>query len=569
MRGGKFVFRPCFRFIFIKREGEKIKQMKQSGRRRAFNAPYEGANLDRIAFPVGGMGAGMFTLQGQGSLGSFSMCNRPDIDNEPNVFAAVHLHTAGVTRLLEGQLPKHKTYTGGLGPRFASHGNGLSGRNYGLPRFSECSFTARFPFARVELRDSGLPVQADVEGFSPFVPGDAFNASLPFGSLAYTLKNVSETVQDGVFYFNAYNFIKKDDSVKTRVERLRNGFEFCQEAEPQSPDQFWFDVFTDGSAHVDTAWYRGNWFDALPALWNVMSAGESADKTHTGDRQSGGGTISVPFSLRPDEQRTIRIYITWYAPFSDLRVAPETDGPAETYRPWYSAQFASVREVNEYVLQHFAELYKQSRAFSDCLFSSDLPPEVLEAVSANLSILKSPTVLRCTDGRIWGWEGCFDDYGYCPGTCTHVWNYAQALCNLFPELERGLRQTEFFDSQDERGHQDFRASLPIGPTEHTFYAAADGQLGGDPQSVPGMADKRRYGMDALSVVTGGIEPEVLYRNLGSVAQRRTERTPPQYVRYRILGGGYNVYVVLFGSVTRRGGHGGRIGFAGRRIPFAV
>lgn len=62
MRGGKFIFRPCFRSVFIKREGEKIKQMKQSGRRRVFNAPYEGSNLDRIAFPIGGMGAGMFTL---------------------------------------------------------------------------------------------------------------------------------------------------------------------------------------------------------------------------------------------------------------------------------------------------------------------------------------------------------------------------------------------------------------------------------------------------------------------------------------------------------------------------
>jgi uncharacterized protein (DUF608 family) len=33
-------------------------------------------------------------------------------------------------------------------------------------------------------------------------------------------------------------------------------------------------------------------------------------------------------------------------------------------------------------------------------------------------------------------------------------------------------------SQDERGHQQFRSSLPIRPTPHGFHAAADGQLGG-------------------------------------------------------------------------------------------
>jgi hypothetical protein len=41
-----------------------------------------------------------------------------------------------------------------------------------------------------------------------------------------------------------------------------------------------------------------------------------------------------------------------------------------------------------------------------------------------------------------------------------------------------LRQAEFNESQDERGHQNFRVALPIRADAHTFHAAADGQLGG-------------------------------------------------------------------------------------------
>ena len=99
-------------------------------------------------------------------------------------------------------------------------------------------------------------------------------------------------------------------------------------------------------------------------------------------------------------------------------------------------------------------------------------------MAANLTILKSPTVLRQTDGKLWAWEGCGDNAGCCHGSCTHVWNYAQAIPNLFPSLERTLRETEFGPSQNEAGHQQFRSALPIRPVEHDFHAAADGQLGG-------------------------------------------------------------------------------------------
>jgi hypothetical protein len=123
-------------------------------------------------------------------------------------------------------------------------------------------------------------------------------------------------------------------------------------------------------------------------------------------------------------------------------------------------------------------LRRRSEQFASCFYDSTFPPEVIEAVAANLTILKSPTVLRQTDGRLWAWEGCFDDAGCCAGTCTHVWNYAQGIANLFPALERTLRETEFGPSQDERGHQAFRTALPIRPQVHDFHAAADGQLGG-------------------------------------------------------------------------------------------
>ena len=81
--------------------------------------------------------------------------------------------------------------------------------------------------------------------------------------------------------------------------------------------------------------------------------------------------------------------------------------------------------------------------FRDSLHTSTLEPVIIEAVSSTLSVLKSPTVFRLEDGTFYGWEGVHEKAGSCEGTCTHVWSYAYALCFLFPELERSIRDTEF------------------------------------------------------------------------------------------------------------------------------
>ena len=86
--------------------------------------------------------------------------------------------------------------------------------------------------------------------------------------------------------------------------------------------------------------------------------------------------------------------------------------------------------------------------------------------------------MRQHDGRFWVWEGSGDDWGSCHGSCTHVWNYAQAVPHLFPRMERTLRETEFKVDQNTEGHQAFRANIPIRPVKHDFHSAADGQLGG-------------------------------------------------------------------------------------------
>jgi uncharacterized protein (DUF608 family) len=249
-----------------------------------------------------------------------------------------------------------------------------------------------------------------------------------------------------------------------------------------------FAAFTDEPAtRTDCAWFRGGWFDALTMVWKAIAHGEAPSRApHAEGAVSPGASLYVPFRLKAHESRTIRLMLAWYVPRSDLVLGGVTDGCGcgagacgpSTYVPWYATRFAGLDAVATYWRDQYEALRRRTQTFTDCFYDTTLPAEVVEAVSANLAILKTPTVMRQHDGRLWGWEGCSDAGGCCAGSCTHVWNYAQALPHLFPELERSLRETEFNASQDARGHQNFRAALPIRPTSHEFHAAADGQLGG-------------------------------------------------------------------------------------------
>jgi hypothetical protein len=243
-------------------------------------------------------------------------------------------------------------------------------------------------------------------------------------------------------------------------------------------------------------WLRSpGWeFDSVSALWREVSTGnftENDGSNRVDNAGRNGGSVLMEGSLAPGESRTHIIVIAWHFPNCYLREGvppdPSIQGPtgcrsraggAPPWRPWYAGQWSDARAVAEYVEQNYASLRARTVRFREALFASTLPAYVLDAVSANLGILKAPTVLREENGNLWGWEGCFPDNGCCHGSCTHVWNYAQAFPNLYPQLERTLRDLELRRSMDERGHVAFRGAIPDGPADHSDYAAADGQLGG-------------------------------------------------------------------------------------------
>jgi uncharacterized protein (DUF608 family) len=186
-------------------------------------------------------------------------------------------------------------------------------------------------------------------------------------------------------------------------------------------------------------------------------------------RQSSGDTsprvrpvaaLVREMTLGAGERRTIRFVISWY--FPNLRLDRLPPGR------FYGTRFASAAEVAAYFVREQSRLCGLTRLWHDTWYDSTLPYWFLDRTFLNTSTLATSTCHWLANGRFYGWEGV----GCCPGTCTHVWLYAQAVARIFPQLERSLRQMVDFGVafDPETGQIRFRA-------EHNNDWAADGQAG--------------------------------------------------------------------------------------------
>ena len=466
--------------------GNQSAETSKEDEKRKFNSEYSGTYLNRIAFPIGGIGAGMFCLEGTGAISHMSVRNHPDVFNEPCMFAA--LSVKGIkngTKVIEGQVPEWKKF----GQPDSANGSG--GSTFGLPRFRNSKFKARFPFAEIELHDDDMPVAIGLTGWSSFIPTDNDNSSLPSGAFEYTFRNTGTTKIDALFSYNSRNFMSVPDGLN-KIKPIPGGFILSETGiknKPESKGDFAI-ITDDPKTIVDQCWFRGGWFDPLTITWETIMKGEARQKDPV-DQSAPGASLYVPFSLDKGEKKVIKLFFAWYVPDSDLKYGKDPEEKDKEkcadvdctcndpfYKPWYSSKFKDVEAVVDYWKTNYEDLRNKSVLFRDSFYKMTIPEEVKEAIAANLGILKSPTVLRQRDGKLWNWEGCGDNSGCCAGSCTHVWNYAQAIPHLFPKLERTLRETEFILSQDKKGHQTFRSALPVRPIASAFYAAADGQLGG-------------------------------------------------------------------------------------------
>ena len=134
---------------------------------------YTASELDKIGMPIGGIGAGQLYIGGDGKLWHWDIFNIP--------------HGTGDAGYAHPPVPESPLEQG-----FAVQvKQGETTSTYTLDRasFKKIEFTGQYPIAQVSYGDALCPVSVSLEAFSPFIPLNADDSSLPATILNYTITN--------------------------------------------------------------------------------------------------------------------------------------------------------------------------------------------------------------------------------------------------------------------------------------------------------------------------------------------------------------------------------------------
>jgi uncharacterized protein (DUF608 family) len=402
---------------------------------------YEGQYLTAIDFPVGALGGSVIRMNGKAERQWWHIFNnfeeRAGSGIVPNSFFAIRAEKDGATVVRALQ-------TSPVGP---------------FKAMNHLTFQGQYPFGWYDFADEELPVKVSLEAYSFLIPMDLKNSAIPCAIFRYTIKNTTSSevqvsflaAQQNAAGFNGYDTITGPQSRNCR------GYGSNQNIIDSGPGRTSLKMTGIAGSMQLSAYETGMTFiaswESLASLFSDFSSdGQIAGNLPAVSPQTGktvDGALAKDFILKSGEEKSITFVLSWYFPKGSFG---RKDIPAwyfpeggNQYENWWT----DAADVDNYVFSNFKYLDANTRLYHNTLYSSNVPHYVLDRISSNICVLKSPTAFWTKSGYFGLWESTSNDEQWF-GNCKHVYHYAQGQARLFPELGRILRKQDL-KTQTEEG----------------------------------------------------------------------------------------------------------------------
>ena len=432
---------------------------------------YKNEQLKHIGMPIGGIACGQLYLGGDGKLWLWHIF-KTEYSREKDHgqrFDAMTLggHYANPDKVFTRE--KRPVEQGAV-IRVVSKGKSYT-KTLDSKGFKDIKFRGEYPIGKISYEETDFPVSVNLEAFSPFIPLEEKDSALPVTIMNYKVTNTSKKkveVEMASWLENAVcPFVDSDAYGKRKNELLTNEVSASINYTANSDTNELKKQHGYGSMNLAVLDNNGesrakllikNVDNADKVLDALKPITEIASSKTNGFSEKSTGVLGKSFTLKPNETKEVTFVLSWF--FPHLNQQEKETGQLlalkdiKHLKRHYNNDFKSAQEVSNYVISNYKRLSETTKLWNKTWYDSTLPYWLLDRSFISLNCLATNTALWFDNDRFWGWEGV----ECCPGTCQHVWQYAQGMARIFPSIEMGLRENidygRSLNADGSLGHRD-------------------------------------------------------------------------------------------------------------------
>ncbi|MFP4547401.1 MAG: GH116 family glycosyl hydrolase [Fidelibacterota bacterium] len=448
---------------------------------------YKSSYSPRSGIAHGGIGTGAIELRKDGQFYNWSIFNNYPLKTGP-IFEIPTLPRSNEDKSLlffivryqvEGEDPKMKLLQLNSGYNEAGQ-TGIAYYYPWLERIEQIEYAAEFPYTRLTFSDSDMPLEIDLRVYSPFIPHDVKNSSLPGVYFDFKVRNTS-TKKINVFLISSLrNLVGYDTTDKYFTSKLVEGNDYKYfDLGAGGMDEGYPSYGNMGMASLseESTYYLG-WEHKHPYYERLVvensfpniddTEGRNMTDEKTGKKtgriakkftkdQRHFSSIGITRNLDKDEAFEHSFLMTWNFPNAyGSHNIQEGMEPIEWLKDddywvkqtkttnignYYNNFFKDAADVAEYMIENRVDLFQRTNQFFTDYYRSDLPKFVLDQVNSNLNtFISSSTLTKAKEFAIR--EGMSPNKSWGPNGTMDVSLYGSTMIvSLFPELQQStMRQ---------------------------------------------------------------------------------------------------------------------------------
>ncbi|MBI4244305.1 MAG: hypothetical protein HY606_09475 [Planctomycetes bacterium] len=395
-------------------------------------------NSVESGLPLGSLGTGYITLEGNGLLGKTTIFNehtKPRLWNRP--FLAFTYKEQVYTLSLESKNKSDKKHQRG-------------GTVHNSRGVDSIDYWGHFPIADMRISLKDIPVKLGLRAFTPFILGNADNSNIPAVLFEIRLNNTSTDLISGCLAFSfpgsMESTVTQKEGNKSKDDKFRYNFlegeykgisvtghrgaGYALSVENKNSDKMMLLGKSLGS--TDYPWTKLLSLSLTRAKTKMRASIVSRNRA-----MDIGASIVFHYNIKAGESQPFRFVLAWFYPYFK-------DSGGEPHKHHYSRLYGSARDVAEYAITHFDKLLKQTLSWQNDIYKTEEYPDWLKDGLINSLYSLSKNTLWVVSDRPDNWylkEGLFthnESFTTCSITETMVCRMHGhiPLLLFFPELER-------------------------------------------------------------------------------------------------------------------------------------